>query len=193
MPPEGVGRFVLRTFLWLPVCFAAWYAVAPYHGVLAGHLARALVDAIDPNLVTGLEFSGPTVVFVTRLLVHPAPGVTGFATPEASALVYTYGLALFAALMLASRAGVWRLLAGCIALLPFQAWGIAFDFLSQVGVRMGPGISIQAGLYGWQREAIALGYQVGSLIFPALAPVLLWAAWNRRFITTGVAPADTTR
>jgi hypothetical protein len=66
-------------------------------------------------------------------------------------------------------------------LLPFQAWGIAFDFLAQIA-RLGSDASAQAGLSGWRLEGVALGYQVGSLLFPSLMPVVLWAAFSRRFI-----------
>ena len=84
--------------------------------------------------------------------------------------------------MLAARAKFWKILLGAAALLPFQSWGIAFDFLVQVGIRLGPEIAAQAGLFGWRREAIALGYQIGSLILPSLMPVVLWAICSRRFI-----------
>jgi hypothetical protein len=32
------------------------------------------------------------------------------------------------------------------------------------------------------REAIALGYQLGAVVFPALAPVVLWIALDWRFV-----------
>jgi hypothetical protein len=41
---------------------------------------------------------------------------------------------------------------------------------------------MQVGFGRWQREGIVLGYQLGSLIFPALAPVCLWLALNRGFL-----------
>jgi len=75
-------------------------------------------------------------------------------------------------------------------LLPFQAWGIAFDFLSQIGARLGPDVAALSGLSGWRLEGVALGYQVGSLIFPSLVPVMLWAAFSRRFIE-GLMPSKT--
>ena len=64
-------------------------------------------------------------------------------------------------------------------LLPFQGWGIAFDFLAQVGIKLGPAVAAQAGLGGWRVEAIAIGYQIGTLILPSLVPVVLWAVFNR--------------
>lgn len=180
----ALGTFVLRTFLWLPPCFAAWYFSAQYHAAIAGWLARVSVNWFKPGLVSALEQSGIDLVFVTTIQVHPVPGQTGLLLPEVNPLLYTYGLALLLALMLASRARYWLLLVGAVILLPFQSWGIAFDFLAQVGIRLGPDVSAQAGLLGWRKEAIALGYQLGSLIFPSLVPVLVWAGFNRQFIAS---------
>jgi hypothetical protein len=173
---------VLRTFLWLPPCFAAWYFSAQYHAAAVGWLARVWVNWFRPGIVSALERQGFELVFVTTIEVHPAPGQTAVLLPEVNPLLYTYGLALFLALMLAARARWWQLLVGAAVLVPFQSWGIAFDFLVQVGVRLGPDVSAQAGVFGWRREAIALGYQVGSLIFPSGVPVVLWAAFSRQFI-----------
>jgi hypothetical protein len=190
----SLGKFVLRTFLWLAPCFAAWYFTAPYHAAVAGRLARLLVDLLQPGIVSALEQQGSDLVFVTTLEVHPAPGQTAVLLPEVNPLLYTYGLAFFLALMLASHARWWKILAGAAMLLPFQSWGIAFDLLAQVGLRLGPEVSAQAGLSGWRTEAIALGYQVGSLILPSLMPVVLWAAFSRLFIESVLrSRAGTTR
>jgi hypothetical protein len=178
----SLGKFVLRTFLWLPPCFAAWYFTAKYHAAVAGELARLLVDWFKSGLVSALEQAGLDLVFVTTLEVHPAPGKTAFLLLEVNPLLYTYGLAFFLALMLAARARWWKILVGIAALLPFQGWGIAFDFLAQVGVKLGADISAKAGLMGWRTEAIALGYQMGALIFPSLIPVVLWAVFNWTFV-----------
>lgn len=178
--PDDLGGFVVRTVLWLPACLAAWYFVAPYHGEVAASLAKAGIDLVHPALLTGVERDGLNVVFVTRIEVPAADGRTGVLVPDVNPLVYSYGLAFFAALMLASRARLWALAAGLAALLPFQAWGVAFDFLAQL-VRMGPDIATRAGVADG-KEAIALAYQLGSLIFPPVVPVLLWAAFNRPFI-----------
>ncbi len=177
-----LGEFVLRTLLWLPPCLAAWYFSAHYHAAVAGSLAHLLVDWFKPGIVSALEQPGIDLVFVTTLEIHPEPGLTGLLVPEVNPLLYTYGLAFFLALMLAARAKWWKILVGIAVLLPFQSWGIAFDFLVQVGVKLGPEISTQAGLLGWHRDVIALGYQIGNLIFPSLIPVVLWAVFCRQFI-----------
>lgn len=177
-----LGKFVLRILLWLPPCFAAWYFSAHYHAAIAGALARLLVNQFQSGIVSALEQPGIDLVFVTTIEVHPEPGMTALLLPEVNPLLYTYGLAFFLALMLAAGAKWWKILVGAAILLPFQSWGIAFDFLAQVGVTLGTDVSEQAGLLGWRREAIALGYQIGNLIFPSLIPVVLWAVFSRQFI-----------
>jgi len=182
MRPDSLARFVLRVFLWMPVCFAAWYASAPYHAVVPGWLANVMVDVFQPGIVKTVERSGPDLAFVTRIQMRENGAEIGMLVAEVGPLVYSYGLALFLALMLAARAPWWKIVLGAFALLPFEAWGIAFDFLAQAGIRLGPQVSAEAGFSASQREVIAFGYQMGSLIFPSLIPVVLWAALNRRFL-----------
>jgi len=178
----SLGSFVLRAFLWLAPCFAAWYFLAGIHSTVAGGVARLYLGLIAPGVVSGIEREGLELVVVTTLEVHPAPGLTGVLMQEVNPLLYTYGLALFVAMMLASRCGWRAILFGAAILLPFQGWGIAFDFLSQIAINLGPEIAKLAGLADWRREVIALAYQVGALMLPSLAPVVLWAAFNRTFI-----------
>jgi hypothetical protein len=156
MPRDpSLGKFVLRAFLWL---------------------------LFNSGIVTAIEQPGSDLVFVTTLEVRPAAGQVAVLLPEVNPRLYTYGLALFLALMLATRAKAWKIALGAALLLPFQSWGIAFDFLMQVGIQLGREVSLQTGFSERQREAIALGYQAGNLIFPSLAPVAAWAFLSRHFL-----------
>lgn len=187
----ALGTFVARTFLWLPPCFAAWYLLAPFHSAVAAGFARFFVALFNAALVAATEQEQHALVFVTKLQVQQAPGQAGVLAVEVNPLIYTYGLALFVALMLAARARWWKLLAGAAILLPFQGWGIGFDFLAQVGAKLGPELATQAGLLG-AREAIALAYQMGNLVFPTLIPVALFVAFSRPYIE-GLVPAGSRR
>jgi len=183
----SLRSFVLRTLLWLPLCFAAWYFLAPLHSPIAGAGARLLAGLVARDVVSDVERQGSDLVFVTTLEVHPGPGLTAVLLPEVNPLLYTYGLPFFVALMLASGSRWRTILAGAAILLLFQSWGIAFDFLTQIGLNLGSDISAQAGLADWRREAIALGYQLGAIIFPSVVPVVLWALFNRPFIEQALA------
>jgi hypothetical protein len=189
MKAASVGAFALRVVLWLPPAFALWYLVAPWHASIAGGFALAWLEVLSPGLAASFDRTGQTLAFVTTLRIHSATGQEGVLVLEVGALIYTYGLALLLALMLATRARWWKLLAGAAMLLPFQGWGLALDLLLQVGVGLGPDIAAQAGLANWRREAIALGYQAGSVILPSLTPVIAWAILCRPFIE-GLVPRD---
>jgi hypothetical protein len=175
-----VGSFAMRVLLWLPPCFALWFFAAPYQASITGEFAHLWLHLLAPGLVSSLERSGSTLVFVTTLQVQSGPGQQGVLVPEVGVLIYTYGSALLIALMLAARAAPWKIVAGAALLLPFESWSVAFDFLRQVGIGLGPEISARAGLAHW-REAIALGYQVGSLILPTLVPVVVCGILCRSF------------
>ncbi len=183
-PGKGpsIGGLVLRTFLWMPVCFAAWYFTARYHAAIAGALARGFANLWGSGVIAGLERAGNDLLFVTTLQAPGAGGAMGAVMVEVNPLTYTYGVALFLALMLASRASFRKIVLGAAALLPFQGWGIAFDFLAQVGVRMGPEVAARAGFPPGGAEAIVLGYQLGALIFPSLVPVMAWVACNPAYL-----------
>ncbi len=186
-PREGavtispVWRFVLRVFAWLPLCFAAWYFAANWHARPIGWIARFLISLDGQGLVTAVEYGNRVIVFVTRLEVHEG-GKIGVLTPEVSSLVYTFGLPLFLALMLASKASWRRLLLGVAVLLPFEAWSVAFDVLTQIAIRSGFDVSVRSGYSAWGREVLALGYQMGALIFPTVAPIIAWGFLERRFV-----------
>jgi hypothetical protein len=189
MTARPLAGFVLRTLAWLPPSFGAWYLLAPWHSGVAGGMGQLIIDAYKVGVLAKLDRSGPELVFVSTLQVLSPGGQAGVLAVEVNALIYTYGLALFLALTLAARAHWRTLLIAPVVLLPFQGWGIAFDFLAQVGVKLGPAISAQAGLLGARAEFIALGYQLGALVFPSVVPVVLWAFYNRAFIVA-LRPAD---
>ncbi|HLW11624.1 MAG TPA: exosortase H-associated membrane protein [Casimicrobiaceae bacterium] len=178
-----MGRFVLRTLGWLPLAFVVWYFAAPLLLAPAVLIARAIVRVGLPDIVRTIEQSGAIATFVTTL----RPGGTalnGVVTVDVNLLLYSFGLPLFAALTLAARERAWKrhLGVGYVALQPFIAWGVLADFLKNVAITAGPAVASQTGFAGWQREAIAFAFQFGSLILPAVAPIVLWLALHGQFL-----------
>lgn len=180
-PPSPVWRFALWVLLLVGPCFALWYALAPWYDRPAAWLARAAIGFFGTDVVQSLAFDDRVVAFMTTLEARGSAGERGLLTVEVNPLLYTFGAPLLAVLLLASPRGWRKLPLGLVLLLPFQAWGIAFDFLAQL-VRSGPAVASQAALTGWKLEAAALGYQLGSLILPAASPVVLWAMLQREYV-----------
>jgi hypothetical protein len=179
--PVTLKAFLLAALVWLPTAFIAWYWSAPAVQAgawLAANLVRWLMLG---SLVSGIEVDGRLFEVVTRI---PAGG-NGVLTFSVDPLIYSCGMPLFAGLTLASRGGaaalLGRLAIGLLTLVPVQAFGVVMVILKTIAFDLAaaPGNAIV-----WQaatREAIALGYQLGSLVIPGVAGLLLWAALNRRF------------
>jgi hypothetical protein len=107
-------------------------------------------------------------------------------------MIYGYALPLFAGLVLATpltrRQCGQQILIGGVLIWLAQTFGVIAECLKSVGLDSGP-----AGLEAIQRvglhpEVIALSYQFGYLILPALVPAGLWIACNRPFIESLVRP-----
>ena len=176
--------FFATALLWLLVALAVWYALRHWLVLPPAWLAGKAMAAAFPGWVTGVQLDGNTQVLLTTLRVWSADNRVGELAPEVNGLVYAYGAPLLAALLLASRPRRWwwKLPAGLLVLLPFQAWGICFTWLLQVAVVAGEQTRIQTRFGPWEVNLIAAGYQLGFLILPTLVPVLLWLAFDRRVL-----------
>jgi len=174
-----VTRFVLRTLAFLPLAFAVWYFAAPLLLWPALVVVRAIAHTGFRDLVHAVEQSNALVTFVTMLRAG-----NGVVTVDVNLLLYSFGVPLFAALTLAAREAHWKrhLAAGYAALVPIIAFGVLADFLKNVAITAGPAIASQTGFVAWQRETIAFAFQFGSLILPAVAPVVLWIAMHTDFL-----------
>jgi hypothetical protein len=185
-PRSEVWRFAARTLAWLPPVFLAWYLAAPWYDRVPTWLAQGILGLYRGGLVAGVEQDGRMLTFVTSIAAPGTGPQVGVLTVDVNPLLSTYGTALFLGLMLASGGSARRIVAGLAAMLPFQAWGIAFDFIAAL---IRSGLAEPAGLAGWRAEFGALAYQLGSIIFPTLVPVVAWAVLQRRFIERLARPS----
>jgi hypothetical protein len=174
-------RDVLRTFgialLLLPFCLAAWYFARDAAGWLPARLAAPAIG-VAAGKVQKVEKTARGVGYQVEVEGRYRPGGTPRAEVNVDVLAanYTFGIAIFTALALAVRG--WRrpgrFAIGLAILMVLPAFGITFEALRHLGAS--PDL---APLLGWgaaKREAIALGYQVGSLLLPTLAPIAAWLA-----------------
>jgi len=176
--------FIVRVFAWLPAAFVVWYFAAPVLMWPVALLVELVARSAFGDLVRGVEQAGSVLTFATALKPGSTSTRGGEITADVNMLLYSFGLPLYAALVLAAREPGWprRLLAGYAALLPFVAWGVLADFLKTVAITSGPQIASQTGFVGWQREVIAFSYQFGTLILPTVVPAVAWVLTHRGFL-----------
>ena len=181
----AVLAFLGRTLLALPAALVVWYLAAPWLDALAAHVARPPIAWMSDGDVQRPVMREQRAYYKVRL---QAPYAGARTAPPAEAemdvnvSLYTFGIALFAALSAAARFSrrVVPVAAGLAVLALLPAWGVAFDVLKQLATTrdLAPYLAYSEAT----RTAIALAFQVGSLLLPTLAPVALWVALNYRAI-----------
>lgn len=188
-----IERFLLRVVLWLPPLFVLWYVLAPLLLMPVAGWSHWLLTGLFPQAIAGVERQGINVDILTRfVMAAPAdgsapPGATGVLTFTLNALKYAYGWPLLLALTLAAPTPWgekgYRAVMGSLILLLVPIWGVMCETLKVLVFNMAPAIAEQMGTTPLSRELLALAYQLGYLILPPVAPVLLWAAFHRDFLS----------
>lgn len=186
MTISRLGRFLLTSIVALLVLIVPWYYLAPYLAVPVIAAAGELMQ-LTFGWAKGYEQHGTVGTLLTTLHVfvpHNASLVAADLVPEVNYRTYGYGLALFWALLLASRSErMWAKMAlGTVILVPSQAISMCFRWLKEALLTTGPTVWQQTGLPGWAVDVIAYGYQFGFLMLTPLMPVLLWAVLDQRFV-----------
>jgi len=181
---SSLAGLLMRVFAWLPVTFAIWYVTAPILLWPAAFLAELIGRVTWADIIRGVEQARAELTFATTLKAGSAGAQGGEIVVGVDLLLYSFGLPLYAALVLAAKEPGWprRLFAGYAVLMPFVAWGALADFLKSIAITMGPQIASQTGFVAWQREAIAFSYQFGALILPTVVPLVAWVVTHRALL-----------
>lgn len=186
--PRHIARFVLATLAWSVVSFPAWFIASTPISAATGWIAARAIDAVGPVDATRTALRDNHLVFevqpdaTLRYREHLRAGMSF--EIEVDPRKQTVGLAFFLALLAAARpARWWKALAGCGALLVLAGLGVACEAalgFATVATPAGAPLFRPGGAAG---SALALGYQLGTLLVPTLAPIALWF-WAR----SGPAP-----
>lgn len=165
-----------------------WWLLAPWVTYPVGVLSGFVLEQTVPMWVRSVEVR-PGEIAVSTAVDIPIPN--GGGRKAAAKLIgdparFAYGLPILLALLLASwavtrRPGiVKRALLGYVLLLPAQAFSLVMFLLMQLAAAAK--FDIRAlRVEAWQTEALAFGFQVGSLMLPTLVPVLVWLLLDRTF------------
>jgi hypothetical protein len=195
----------VQAALWLPLAFVVWFALGPLLLRPALWLARPVLlghwGALFSSLTLGgdvLDAGGRVVGHAAYLVqlgttvqvtIPPGPGGAGgvgVLEPVLNPMVYGYALPLFAGLAFATPLATrrrWGQIALAFAVIWLcQAFGIVAESLKTLAFDSGPEGAAAIARSGPGAAAIAIAYQFGYLILPAVAPVALWIGLNRDFV-----------
>lgn len=204
-------HFFLAAVLWLPLAFFLWFSFAGPLVWPVIQIAKLVLLHAWPNLFTAVSQGADLLDAQGHLLAHTgylmqlssgvlvnaaavgAPAQFGFLEPVINPMIYGYSLPLFCGLVLATplmrRQRALQLAIGVPLIWLAQAFGVIAESLKTVGIDAGPAGAAAVQRAGLPLDLIALCYQFGYLILPALVPAALWIAINRSFIETLTRPA----
>lgn len=211
MTGNPIREFALRAVLWLPLAFLVWFWFAPFWVWPAMLLAKQALLGVWGDLFSAVTLGGEIldgagrvvaraghlVQLSTTVMVRvPAgpggPGGVGVIEPTLNPMVYAYSLPLFAGLAMATPLRTSRrLFQFALALTVIwisQAFGIVAESLKTLAFDAGVEGAAAIARAGLAPNAIALAYQFGYLILPAVVPIALWIGLNRAFIEELVRP-----
>ncbi len=190
-------ELVLLSALWMLFGFMLWYYLSAWHGVPVRLMASEILSSTlgEPffNMIPNPDRHYLLQV-QTRILFDFPDGSREPLGFIVNPLVYGYGLPLLFGLVMAASASLWRkgltLLGGYAVILLVQVWGVVWESLMTLAFKFGPAAHQVVAAAGIPDELIALCYQLGVLIFPALAPVIIWllANWQEVERYTGWKP-----
>mgnify|MGYP001825290590 CR=1 FL=1 len=194
--PEAGGEQELRlsellilAALWMLFGFMLWYLLSAFHVVPA----RLASEAILAQLL-GDDFrriiAEPSQHFLYQVETN-IPFTFSDGTTEAlglviNPLIFSYGLPLLFGLVMGSNVR-WRrklglLLVGYVVITAVQVWGVVWESLKLLAYNFGEHTLAVVASHGISDTVIALCYQLGTLILPPLAPVLVWVLGNRPLV-----------
>lgn len=187
MPLSRISRFLLVGVCSLLLLMPLWYWMANElaYPVLkvAGVLMRWCFDWVD-----SVRIEGTAAILRTKLLV-PVPlsdgGVgIGEIAPRVDYKLFGYGIVIFWALLIASRAKnfIIKFLMGSFVMMLLQVQGLCFQWINDVLNNSGGDVFRQAGYPHIWREISIFFFHFNLFIFTALAPVLLWLFLDRVFV-----------
>lgn len=187
--PPVLRRFALIAAASIIVLTLAWTKVSPWLSYPVAALTHVVLEQATPLWTRAVRKTPGQIEVDTAVTVRePKTGRAGEVTLDADPGRYAYGLPIFWALLLAAwithrRPGrLARALLGYVLLLPVQTFSLVmFLWMQLAGAAQ---YDVRALFIDpWQLEAIIYGYQLGVLVLPTLAPVLIWLLLDRAFFT----------
>ena len=182
-------EFLILAALWMLLGFMLWYYLSAFHGIPARMMSEAILAQLLEN-----DFSQIIAEPNQRFLFQVETWIP-FVFPDGSTealgfvvnpLIFSYGLPLLFGLVMASGVSWARkafiLLTGYVVIALVQVWGVVWQSLKMLAFNFGEQTHAVVQAHGISDTAIAMGYQLGTLILPALAPILVWILSNRPLV-----------
>ncbi len=182
-----IKEMFLLAALYLPLGFFLWFFAASLLMVPTRLLAEALLVGFFPEIFRHIFQDG----FIFELQAHlevrnPETGDLMPLTWAVNPMIYAWGMALLFGLIMATPLTVKRralqMLIGFVVITLVTVWGVYWESWRDLAFLFGPDVGAVVDTTALTPTMIALFYQLGYLMFPAVIPVATWILMNRDFI-----------
>lgn len=182
-----IKEMFLLAALYLPLGFFLWFFMASLVAFPAARLSDLTLGLLFPRVFDGIEQIGYMLEVGTRIPSSVEPGA--LVGTQINPMLYAWGMPLIFGLVMATPLSVKRRLLQCLTgfalIVLVQVWGVVWEALRDLFFILSqaePNVRQVVGRLALSPTAVALCYQLGYLILPAVTPVAVWILMNRRFL-----------
>lgn len=189
--PEKSGNPIKEMFLlaalYLPMGFFLWFYLAGVLMWLPGRIVQWAMTGLYPQIFErvvqfGFHFEIQTLIRLERQV----EGRTVLLNGEINPMIYAWGMALLFGLIMATplsvRQRLKQMAIGYLVVSVVTAWGVFWETWTDLAFRYGPESAAIVASAGPPETMIALFYQLGYLMLPAVVPLATWILMNRPFL-----------
>ncbi|HLF32043.1 MAG TPA: exosortase H-associated membrane protein [Xanthomonadales bacterium] len=184
-----LSELLILASLWMLFGFMLWFYLSAFHGAPARIMSGAILSEIlGANFHQIVVEPNQNFLFQveTAIPFRFKDGTTESLGFVVNPLIFSYGLPLLFGLVMGSDVSWLRkastLLVGYVVITFVQVWGVVFQALKMMAFNFGGSAHDIVRQAGVSDTIIALGYQMGTLILPALAPIFVWVLLNRPLV-----------
>lgn len=184
-----LSELLILASMWMLFGFMLWFYLSAFHGAPARMMADYVLSEIlgdsfrqiivEPNQ----NFLFQVETSIQYVFKDGTKDALGFIV---NPLVYSYGLPLLFGLVMGSDVSWLRkaviMTIGYISITFVQVWGVVFQSLKMLSFNFGEQSHVYVTQAGVSDSTVALGYQLGTLILPALIPIFVWVLTNRPLV-----------
>jgi len=184
-----LSELLILASMWMLFGFMLWFYLSAFHGAPARIASEAILAHILQDDFYRIIVE-PNQHFLyqveTRIQFTFRDGTTDALGFVVNPLIFSYGLPLLFGLVMGSDVSWLRkfviMFAGYVVITGVQIWGVVWQSLKMLAFNFGEQTHAIVSGHGVSDGSIALGYQLGTLILPALAPIFVWVLSNRPLV-----------
>jgi hypothetical protein len=182
-----VKEMFLLALLYLPLGFFLWFFAAGLVMLPTRMLSSALLLGGFSDIFTALFQDGYVFELQSSIRVtNPETGQLMPLTWVVNPMIYAWGMAVLFGLIMATPLSVRRRLLqmsiGFVVVTLVATWGVFWEAWRDLAFLFGPEVGQVINEVPFTPTMIALFYQLGYLMFPAVIPVAAWILMNRDFV-----------